>query len=74
MSHIWSAIRSKEDDVRFEIGEKNVRCNQCGYQFLTPLPPNREITIVCPNCASQAVYWIEWYVNEIEEEDEVAVS
>jgi hypothetical protein len=57
----------------FQIGEKNVTCTQCGHMFLTPLPQNVEFTIECPNCAARANYWIEWYVNEIEDEDEIAV-
>lgn len=60
--------------MKFEIGDKSIRCNQCGHLFLTPLQQNEELIIECPNCASKAVYWIEWYVNEIDDEEELVVS
>ncbi len=57
--------------MKFTINEKSISCNQCGRRFLAPLPQNREFIIECPNCKTSATYWIEWYVSEIEEEEEL---
>ncbi len=57
--------------MKFTIGDNGVACKQCGHLFLTPLPQNREFTIECPNCAAKALYWIEWYINEIDDEEEM---
>ena len=56
--------------MRFTLGENNQAiCNGCGHVFSTPMPQSVEFTVECPNCASMANYWIEWYVNEIEDEE-----
>lgn len=59
--------------MKFMIEDRGVSCRQCGHLFLTPLPQNREFTIECPNCGLTASYWIEWYVNEIEDDEEITV-
>lgn len=56
--------------MKFLFRDGYIKCETCGYLFSRDVPHDKPFSLQCPECGAQATYLVEWFVNEIVEDDE----
>ena len=54
--------------MKFKFEDGFMRCNHCGHCFPHEVRDG-ENAITCPACGESARYMVEWYINELEDEE-----
>jgi predicted RNA-binding Zn-ribbon protein involved in translation (DUF1610 family) len=60
--------------MKFMFKDGYIKCSTCGYLFSRDVPHEKSFQLQCPECGESSTYLIEWFINEIDEEEMDLVS
>lgn len=60
--------------MKFAFKDGYIKCSSCGYLFSREVPHDKPFLLQCPECGMESTYLVEWFINEIEEDEFEAVS
>lgn len=55
--------------MKFLFKDGYIKCSNCGYLFTREVPHEKAFLLQCPECGEKGTYLVEWFINEIEEDE-----
>ncbi len=55
--------------MKFNFTDGYIKCSTCGFFFTQEIPQEKAFLLQCPECGEKGTYLVEWFVNEIEDDE-----